>query len=257
MQTVCEMFTPDGDVGETLCVSPPVRKHRSHTLGAGETAPFACPAKTYTSHAERRMLMLHLQQPDSSAYNVPIRFDFDDRMNREMAMASLKTVFENDPIFRARYTFEEGVEPEPQVHFDGPEPVLQKSTSKKSHEKFIHAPFDLLSGPCWRARVSENSILIVGHHVVLDGRGAQIIWQRLKNGNPKIVGPRSYDYAYWEHSQVGQLVGSASFQNYLQLLDGSGPYECPTPAPTSTATSASSEQNVWRSSVHLDADLTR
>lgn len=141
------------------------------------------------SEGQKGLWMLQRLYPDSTAYNVPLAFRVRSNWDREVFHAALSAVCERYPILCSELSESAGeaimrplppsaikvaVLPQPR----GDDALMAEMRSA------VRRPFDLRRGPLLRASIwpgpdEHDAVLIVFHHLVIDGLSAVVVLEAL------------------------------------------------------------------------------
>lgn len=160
-----------------------------------ETAPPAVPAipagagPTGVPHpSQRGLYALWLARPDSLAYNIPIRLDFDAPQDPGKLHTALKTLVRRHDALRTRL-FVDGTGLRQQVVEEAEFAWETVSPGDPAIEAagFVR-PFDLAVAPLFRARFADARLYLDLHHVIADGVSVRVLVRQLLDlleaGNP-------------------------------------------------------------------------
>ena len=129
------------------------------------------PQQTYPAASEQRRLWLAQQmQPGSTAYSIPLRFDFDTAPDPAALAAALTALSARHAVLRARFAEVEGTL---QVQITPPSPLVLEQPD--SEDAFFARAFDLDSGCLLRAGMIGSRLLLLVHHIVVDGAALNIL----------------------------------------------------------------------------------
>nr|ASA76632.1 polyketide synthase non-ribosomal peptide synthetase hybrid [Pyxidicoccus sp. MCy9557] len=155
---------------------------------SGETLPIM-PSRFPLSAGQLGLWLIHQLAPDATAYHVPCAFELRGDVAVPDLEAALRRLWARHPSLRARIVVEDGqpvqvIEPAPslplQVH------TLPESGNVESFlAPLIAAPFDLARGPLARVHLVVRQgqaplLLLVAHHLVLDGSSVQLLVRDLE-----------------------------------------------------------------------------
>ncbi|MEH7829981.1 amino acid adenylation domain-containing protein [Gemmobacter denitrificans] len=162
---------------DLLSATPLAELHRNaQTRRQTAAHPILPPAQqTYPAASEQRRLWLAQQmQPDSTAYSIPLRFDFDAPPDPAALRSALMALFARHAVLRARFAEVEGTL---QVQITPPRPLELEQPD--SEDTFFARAFDLDSGCLLRAGMIGSRLLLLVHHIVVDGAALNILLQDL------------------------------------------------------------------------------
>src|SRR6267378_3909199 len=143
------------------------------------------------SSPERLLWVFDQLEPGNSAYNVAFQLALDGEVQVDALERGLAAVIARRDALRARYQDQDG---EPYAVIDSPGPralrLVEAGGADPEREAArlveldAERPFDLATGPLWRAllvRISENRLLlgITLHHIVADGWSVGIFTREL------------------------------------------------------------------------------
>ncbi|HEX8149639.1 MAG TPA: amino acid adenylation domain-containing protein [Pyrinomonadaceae bacterium] len=136
------------------------------------------------SFAQQRLWFLQQMYPEAAAYNCPLLVRINQRLDAEVLARALSELARRHEILRTTFSLESG-RPLQLVNPPAPVPLRRIDLCHVSAAERDGAaaaaireegrqPFDLLSGPCWRASLlkleDERYILeVIFHHIITDG----------------------------------------------------------------------------------------
>lgn len=165
------------------------------------------PRTTYPAASEQRRLWLAQQmQPASTAYSIPLRFDFDHDIDRPALQAALDALVARHPALRARF-----VEEDDQLQVQIAPDISVPLEAPASEREFFSKPFDLASGCLHRAAVIANRLLLNCHHIAVDGHSLNLLLSDLSSLYLGQSVPPAGDYSTYPATQSA-LFGT---QDYL------------------------------------------
>ncbi len=186
-----------------------------------DTADLATGAEPALSPAQQRLWFLDQLAPDSVAYNVPMAHRLRGPLDVAALADALTAVANRQQVLRWRIV--PGAD-EPRAVVDPPGPVplpvddLSTLAPAERSEALAAAlseeggtPFDLASGPLWRARLirlapDDHVLAITAHHAVFDGWSTQPLYadlSRAYGGDPLPPPAASYaDYVAWRSDRA-------------------------------------------------------
>ncbi|WP_338400464.1 amino acid adenylation domain-containing protein [Bacillus thuringiensis] len=196
------------------------------------------------SSAQKRMYMLQQFDRTSVAYNMPVVFELEGKVNKEKIEETFKSLIIRQGILRTYFETIEGEIVQKISTF-----CEFKLTEKKDNEdietiinKFIR-PFELEKGPLFRAELSENRgkyyLLIDMHHIISDGVSMNILineFTELYNGGTLEPLKLQYnDFASWQNKflksediKAQEEYWINSFNDEIPVLNLPYDYERPT-----------------------------
>jgi polyketide synthase PksN len=182
--------------------------------------------------------------PDMTAYNVPLCFQFDHTPDIEALQKAWLAVLEKHSLL---YTKIEDIDGKIFYVYDS---NLKASIDLFQHQNLsldeklvllkgeIRQPFNMNNGPLYRVALhqfgdNENIVLIVVHHVIIDGISSLILlnslfefYQAIKSG--KTIQPPQKTQGYqqfveWEQNLLVSAEGRTYQQYWLEQLSGELP----------------------------------
>ncbi|MCA2211608.1 MupA/Atu3671 family FMN-dependent luciferase-like monooxygenase [Jidongwangia harbinensis] len=144
------------------------------------------------SYAQRRLWFLDQLVPGSAVYNVPLGFRIRGPLDVTALDAALSTVVRRHELLRTVFPAPDG-EPVPRVLDAGvPSLTLVDLAAEPDPAAAVRAaaataarqPFDLVSGPLWRAVVfrtgpADHLFTFTAHHIVADGWSAELLGREI------------------------------------------------------------------------------
>ncbi len=173
------------------------------------------------SFPQRRMWFLNQLEPDKPVYNEPKLLSLRGELNVSALHQALTTIVERHEVLRTVYLYEDD-QPLQQVltdwTFDLPVLNLQAEPDPPAAlaaqlAEAIQRPFDLghdlmMRGALYTLAPREHVLLLVTHHIALDGWSVSRLWRELSvlyttyqqgGSNPLPPLPLQYaDYAVWQ-----------------------------------------------------------
>ncbi|MDR0809499.1 MAG: amino acid adenylation domain-containing protein [Gemmobacter sp.] len=161
------------------------------------------PLSCYPAASEQRGLWLAQQmQPGSTAYSIPLRFDFETVIDEAAMLRALSDLSARHAVLRARFAEMDGAL---QVQIVPPGAILLERPD--SEAAFFATPFDLASGCLLRAGVIGRRLLLNFHHIVVDGTSLNMLLADLA----ALYGGRSLppapDYSGYPAHQAAGFAG--------------------------------------------------
>jgi amino acid adenylation domain-containing protein len=193
------------------------------------------------SFAQRRLWFLDQLARDSSGSLLPLALRLRGPLDVPALERSLKGVVDRHEVLRTRFTAVDG-EPVPQVDPPG-SAVLERTQAGSAEEVFaaeLARPMDLATGHPLRmtlARLApeEHLLLVVVHHIAVDGWSWDILLRELTAGyRGESVEPPALQYADFARAQHTRLAGPRMERllgYWRERLAGVAPLELPTDRP--------------------------
>ena len=207
------------------------------------------------SFAQERLWFLDRLQPGSAAYNLAgalrlrgavdalvLRRSLEEVVRRH---ETLRTVFAEVAGRPVQRVLPAGSLPLPEVDLSRLDPESRVATSRRVVEQVARLPFDLETGPSFRARLlrlsPDEHLLVLGmHHIVGDGWSAGVLMRELGALYPALLGggsllpPLPARYTEWAQRQRQALRGEAveaQLAYWRERLCGLAPLPLPTDRP--------------------------
>ena len=160
------------------------------------------------SEGQKGLWMLQSAQPESAVYNVPLCFRFGKAVDVDLLRQAWLHVVAAQPLLASVIEEEEGVPylrrgeapalevlqiPSPRPRGEGPRSGGEgRHSAEDVLERAAKAPFTMQGAPLVRAQLfrcsdDEQYLLIVAHHIVVDGRSADLIAEALLGTYEKLV----------------------------------------------------------------------
>ncbi|MFZ1661630.1 MAG: amino acid adenylation domain-containing protein, partial [Paracoccaceae bacterium] len=164
------------------------------------------PQATYPAASEqRRMWLAQQMQPASTAYSIPLRFDFEQGIDRPTLQTALDDLIARHPALRSRFVEQAG---QLKVQIV---PALSVPLEAPSRERdFFGKPFDLESGRLLRAAVIGNRLLLNCHHIAVDGHSLNLLLADLSSLYRGETLPPAGDYSTYPAAQSA-LFGTPDY----------------------------------------------
>ncbi|HEV2348027.1 MAG TPA: amino acid adenylation domain-containing protein [Actinocrinis sp.] len=144
------------------------------------------------SFAQQRLWFMDQLEPDSSLYNVPIVLRLRGGLDRAALERALNLLIRRHEALRTSYPAKRGVPRQqvaaaddrelPFVDLTGHPDAAQEAARLAAADAV--RPFDLATGPVLRARLvrlapDEHQLVLVLHHIAIDGWSVPIVWNDL------------------------------------------------------------------------------
>ncbi|SDD51981.1 polyketide synthase PksJ/polyketide synthase PksN [Paenibacillus sp. CF095] len=209
------------------------------------------------SMGQKGLWMLEKVAPGMSAYNLPICFRIQKRLDVNLFRQALEYMLEQHPILKTIIEEENG---KPFQIFQQSESLAftKENISHLLHEEIIQfirtkasEAFSLNEGPLMRVHVFERSetehwVLINIHHIIFDGSSVAILLKSLLDaylalvkGEPLASGSsysHYYDFIDWEQEMLVSRRGEEHRTYWKQQLSGTLPIlDLPTDLPRHSA----------------------
>ncbi|TPG68250.1 amino acid adenylation domain-containing protein [Brevibacillus laterosporus] len=134
------------------------------------------------SSAQKRMFIVNLRDPDSTAYNIPNMFIIEGKLNKKRLHQALQKLVQRHEILRTSFGWEKG-EPVQYVHDNLNIEMNERTSTHEQLHDFVHSligPFDLSKAPLLRVSVvtveEEYHVLVLDmHHIIMDGSSIAIL----------------------------------------------------------------------------------
>ncbi|MDI5976546.1 non-ribosomal peptide synthetase [Amycolatopsis magusensis] len=169
------------------------------------------------SPAQERMLFLEELHPDAATYHVLFPFRLDGPLDADRLESALRRVERRHEVLRTVYE-RRGAE---EFQVVAATPVeLRRAEQEPDLDAQVLAefrrPFDLRTGPVWRAlliRAGDTShhLVLTLHHIAFDGSSIDILLRELADGYAGLPEPAPLDLQYADFAawQRDQLTGGA------------------------------------------------
>ncbi|MBR1230344.1 amino acid adenylation domain-containing protein [Bradyrhizobium sp. AUGA SZCCT0176] len=195
--------------------------------GAGRTLPpiqRAAPAsRMILSHAQERLWFLWNMDPGGTAYTVASTVRLKGKLDHAALSRAIAEIVQRHEVLRTTFAAHEG-RAEQVVHGSLSVAIRHKDLrSYPAHARAEHAaglgqselakPFDLVNGPLLRAALlqfadDEHELLLLAHHIVVDGWSLDVMLQELAGlyrsfiregvGPPPVPMVQYADFASWQ-----------------------------------------------------------
>jgi amino acid adenylation domain-containing protein len=169
------------------------------------------------SFAQERLWFLHLLQPESPAYNIPLALHAEGPLDPRRLAAALSEVVRRHEVLRTVFADREGAPeqivlppaevPLPRIDLSGLPADRRETEARRIAREDAARPFDLQGGPLLRclllelAQESFNLVLNL-HHIVTDGWSMGVLVREVRAlyaGDPLPEPPVQYaDFALWQ-----------------------------------------------------------
>ena len=229
---------------------------------ATQKASFGITAQVRPQHipqsfAQQRLWFLEQWAPGTTAYLLPHAWRLQGELDCPALEASLTTLATRHEILRTTFAMVDG-EPVQVVHPSAPVSLsIQDMTNrpKSMREEEIqdliyhetHQSFDLTTGPLWRGQLfrlgtEDHVLLLIFHHIIIDGWSMGIILQELcalyvahTTNQSALLSPLPLQYAdfsIWQHKWLqGETLNRQLAYWRTQLVDAPPTLDFPTDFP--------------------------
>ncbi len=221
--------------------------HKAELLSHCSDAPLAATtipradrgARLPLSFAQERLWVLERLEPGLAAYNMPQCWRITGPLDLAALERSLREIECRHEILRTTFSAGEDAAPAQIIHPAGALTMRVIAGERGAFPQILAAevsqPFDLASGPLWRAAVvrlgaDEHALIITWHHIVFDGWAAAIFAKELtvlyaafQSGQPSPLPDLQIqyaDYASWQHGKCTEAVMSAQLSFWRERLGG-------------------------------------
>ncbi len=216
------------------------------------------------------MWLLRRLFPNDTSYNIPIRLEFSFDLDTEIVVDILTDLFRRHAILRTKYRYDSSSSTLLQEIEGGDDlPIVSGGRIVESAVvDFVDEPFDLDAGPPIRVLIgatedrSNSLILIVAHHIAIDGESCLILARELSerlidasNNVTKAWSAAPPDYASYvmdtlaADSIASRELSVAYWINHLA-------HSTPTTLRPETSEAAIVESKPARKSIRLSPDET-
>jgi amino acid adenylation domain-containing protein len=229
-------------------VNRPVRLPRTGAFASG---------KFPVSFNQQQLWFLNQLEPDSSAYNMPLIFRLQGRLDREALEWSLNHLIARHEVLRTIFGTENGaplqtVVPKLAIELRSVNLAVLPETDRETESRRLmreeaSRPFDLSRSPLMRARLlcldeESHVLLLTIHHIVFDGWSVDLLLRELTASYAaRCAGilpdlpdlPIQYaDFAVWQRNWLRNEVLAEQMAFWKRQLSGAVPgLELPTDHP--------------------------
>ncbi len=209
--------------------------------------------KNPLSEGQKGLWMLQKVSPEMSAYNIPLCFRIDQKLDIEKFKQACSFILQKYPILTSVFGEDDGV-PYQMIQPSQPLGWQQEDISTLEADKILpylrekaKEPFSLERGSLMRIQLlsrseQEHIVLIVIHHIVFDGTSSLILVKSLLEayrdlGDGKGVEAKPFstsfnDFVEWEQAMLSSAEGEAHRDYWRKQLSGTLPIlELPTDRP--------------------------
>jgi amino acid adenylation domain-containing protein len=188
------------------------------------------PEKEYydVSYSQWRLMVLYQLDPDSPAFNLPVRVTLYESMDETMIVKVLEKLVKRHASFRTYFKSHQGepvqiilpqlpVNPEAMDLSHLSDTELEKNRQQLFREERLQ-PFKLDIPPLFRVKLikcreEEFDLILIMHHIITDGWSMDVLkheftllYEAYKKGeeyHPAPVKIRYFDYVYWHNRLLG------------------------------------------------------
>ncbi len=209
--------------------------------------------KNPLSEGQKGLWMLQKVSPEMSAYNIPLCFRIDQKLDIEKFKQACSFILQKYPILTSVFGEDDGI-PYQMIQPSQPLGWQQEDISTLEADKILpylrekaKEPFSLERGSLMRIQLlsrseQEHIVLIVIHHIVFDGTSSLILVKSLLEayrdlGDGKGVEAKPFstsfnDFVEWEQAMLSSAEGEAHRDYWRKQLSGTLPIlELPTDRP--------------------------
>lgn len=191
------------------------------------------------SSAQRRLWLLHQLSPAPAEYNVQRVLRLTGPLDADRLAGALAALHQRHSALRSTFYSDNG---RPQLVLHDGRFKLARTDHHGDAEGALHRaqadidqPFELSTGPLWRARLitlsaEEHLLVLVFHHIVIDGGSFPVIWRDLASlyGGQQSL-PAAPDYQRQACDAVTSLPAGLRF--WREHLTGAPAAELPADRP--------------------------
>ncbi|WP_163786631.1 non-ribosomal peptide synthetase, partial [Myxococcus vastator] len=248
-----------------LFASPSVAGLARELARVQDTTGLALPAperrlngeRAVLSSSQERMWLLHRLQPDSSAYHLPEALELRGALDVAALEASLHWLVSRHAVLRLVVPASSDGNPAPRL-ITVPERVLEVKTLELAPEALeqclqqeAERPFSMDEGPLfrfhlWRCSAEHHVLLLVFHHLLIDGHSLSLLLNELAEAYPSFLqggapaAPRvaldNADVATWQRTEPLRAHEDAHLTYWMrQLADAPRLLQLPTDTPRPAA----------------------
>ena len=186
------------------------------------------------SEGQKGLWLLQQLAPGMTAYNLPIALKIDDSIRVDVLRQACAWMLQKHPILQTAFTTDEAGAPVQYVQKGRPlafhheaVPALSDAALQQKLTSAFKQPFRLAHDPLLRVYLfsrsaREHILLIIAHHIILDGTSILILVEDLLSAYaslcqerqpaaPSAATPVYYDFVDWEQA----LLSSAKAQTLL------------------------------------------
>ncbi|WAM28053.1 amino acid adenylation domain-containing protein [Myxococcus sp. NMCA1] len=209
------------------------------------------------SSAQERMWLLHRLQPESSAYHLPEALELTGPLDVAALEASLQWLVSRHAVLRLVVPASSDGNPAPRL-IAVPERVLEVETLELAPEALeqclqqeAERPFSMEDGPLyrfhlWRLSSEHHVLLLVFHHLLVDGHSLSLLLNELAEAYPSFqqggspAAPRvaldNADVATWQRTEPLRAHEDAHLTYWMRELADAPPLlQLPTDTPRPAA----------------------
>jgi amino acid adenylation domain-containing protein len=203
-------------------------------------APDAPAAEAPLSLAQERLWLTHRLHPDSPAYNVPLLLRLSGTLEVAALQAAWAEIARRHEVLRATFPTVDGLPVQRVAPSAAPlvlGAVAEAELTALAAEE-ARRPFDLARGPLVRLSLlrlapGEHALLLVAHHIVLDGwslgvfaRELSVLYRAFALGRPSPLPALAIqygDFAAWQRARLSEGALATQLAYWKGRLGGSLP----------------------------------
>ncbi|MCY9080205.1 non-ribosomal peptide synthetase [Bacillus inaquosorum] len=187
------------------------------------------------SFSQKRLYALHQLADDSTGYNMPAVLELRGNLDRQRLRSVLTELVNRHEALRTVFVLDRG-EPvqiiHPEMAFDLKELEMESEQMLESAIESFIKPFDLLSGPLFRACVitmgnNRGFLLLDMHHIIADGVSMRTLVQEFTDlyceKELPALNLHYKDFAVWQQEKYPKELYKKQEAYWLDQLGGSLP----------------------------------
>ena len=210
------------------------------------TRPLRSQAMSQRTLSRGQEALWYLQQlsPQSAAYNIAHAFRLETGVDPAKLRLAFQMLIDRHPGLRTSYKVRDG-KPVPNVRARQDvcfEMIAARDWDDSRLQSFLveqsHRPFDLESGPLFRAfllarSAGEHILLVCVHHIVIDFWSLVVLMEELgaiysatdpETAATNLPAPASYaEFVHWQDDMLSSAAGQEHESYWLQQLSGQLP----------------------------------
>lgn len=186
------------------------------------------------SPAQKRMFSLQYLMPELNAYNIPVAFELEGRVDVAKIEQRFRALINRHETLRTSFKLVDN-EPVQQVHVSVPFELERLKATRKTIDQVIASfirPFDLEQAPLFRVALIESGerkkwLVLDMHHIISDGNTVDILlrdFMNLYNEEPLTEQALQYkDYTCWYQHPANKAMMQTQANYWLNQFNAGVP----------------------------------
>ncbi len=200
------------------------------------TPPPAATSIAPASFAQSRLWFLDRFEPGDPVYHIPLAVRLKGSLDQPAVERALRKLYERHETLRTTFTVEHG-EVMQVIHAPSPAPLIYSpqlaaaDRLARSLADEARRPFDLVTGPLWRAVLwelgpADHVLQLTFHHIISDGWSLGVLIREFSAAYtdadyaPPELAIQYADFAAWQKEQLSAATGDDPIAAWRERLAG-------------------------------------